>query len=74
MAIVGEQGPELVTMPQGSKVTPNDATERILSKNNNGNTELKLFIDGREFARALAQYTGEETAVFNLRTGLGGAY
>ena len=72
LAIVGEQGPELVSMPRGSKVTPNDKTMDILGSNRN--MELKLFVDGREFARALAPFTGEESASFNLRTGLGGAY
>lgn len=72
MALVGEQGPELVTMPRGAKVTPNGETMDML--NSNKNMELKLFIDGREFARALAKNIGEESAVFNLRTGLGGAY
>ena len=72
LAIVGEQGPELVSMPRGSKVTPNDKTMNILSRSKN--MELKLFVDGREFARALAPYSGEESASFNLRTALGGAY
>ena len=72
LAIVGEQGPELVSMPKGSKVTPNDKTMDILSRSKN--MELKLFVDGREFARALAPYSGEESASFNLRTALGGAY
>ena len=67
-----EEGPELVSMPKGSKVTPNDKTMDLLSKNKN--MELKLFVDGREFARALAPYSGEESASFNLRTTLGGAY
>lgn len=74
MAIVGDQGPELVSMPRGSQVTPNGKTMDILNNNSNKNMELKLFVDGREFARALAPYTGEESATFNLRTGLGGAY
>lgn len=73
LAIVGEQGPELVSMPRGAQVTPNAKTMDILNSNNR-NMELKLFVDGREFARALAPYSGEESASFNLRTSLGGAY
>jgi phage-related minor tail protein len=33
MAIVGEQGPELVQMPKGSKVTPNDKTMGMMGGN-----------------------------------------
>ena len=29
LAIVGEQGPELVTLPKGAKVTPNEETEKM---------------------------------------------
>lgn len=72
MAIVGEEGPELVTMPRGSRVTPNEKTMDILGKSKT--MELILNIDGRQFARALAPFSGEETAVFNLRTGLGGTF
>lgn len=74
LAIVGEQGPELVSMPRGAQVTPNGKTMDILNNSSNRNMELKLFVDGREFARALAPYSGEESASFNLRTSLGGAY
>lgn len=31
IALVGEQGPELVSLPRGSQVTPNSQTEQILS-------------------------------------------
>ena len=74
LAIVGEQGPELVSMPRGAQVTPNGKTMDILNNSSNRNMELKLFVDGREFARALAPYSGEESASFNLRTSLGGAH
>ena len=74
LAIVGEQGPELVSMPRGAQVTPNGKIMDILNNSSNRNMELKLFVDGREFARALAPYSGEESASFNLRTSLGGAY
>ena len=69
LAIVGEEGPELVSMPTGSKVTPNNETMSIL-----GNKEMQFnfIMDGRQFARVLAKYNGEEQATFNLRTG--GAY
>lgn len=69
LAIVGEEGPELVSMPRGAKVTPNSETMNIL-----GNKEMQFnfIMDGRQFARVLAKYTGEEQATFNLRTG--GAY
>lgn len=69
-----EEGPELVSMPRGAQVTPNSKTMDMLNNSSNRKMELKLFVDGREFARALAPFTGEESASFNLRTGLGGAY
>ena len=72
LAIVGEQGPELVSMPKSSKVIPNDKTMDML--NRPSMMELVLNIDGRQFARALAPYSGEESATFNLRTGLGGTF
>lgn len=68
LAIVGEEGPELVSMPTGSKVTPNGETMDILNKN----MQFNFIMDGRQFARILAKYNGEEQATFNLRTG--GAY
>lgn len=34
-AIVGERGPELVTLPRGSNVYPQDATQRMLGGNTN---------------------------------------
>lgn len=74
LAIVGEQGPELVSMPRGAQVIPNSKTMDMLNNSSNRKMELKLFVDGREFARALAPYSGEESASFNLRTSLGGAY
>ncbi|MDB1924057.1 hypothetical protein PMY56_13650 [Clostridium tertium] len=69
LAIVGEEGPELVSMPTGSKVTPNKETMNILG---NKDMQFNFIMDGREFARILAKYNGEEQATFNLRTG--GAY
>lgn len=68
LAIVGEEGPELVSMPTGSKVTPNGETMDMLNKN----MQFNFIMDGRQFARVLAKYNGEEQATFNLRTG--GAY
>lgn len=35
LAVVGEQGPELVNLPRGSSVTPNAQTERMLKQTNN---------------------------------------
>jgi len=41
-AIVGEEGPELVNLPRGSQVIPNDETNRILAGRWNDNNEMKL--------------------------------
>lgn len=55
MAIVGEQGPELVTMPKGSKVTPADKTADILGQ---GSTFIiQSVLDGRVIAETIATYS-----------------
>lgn len=55
LAIVGEQGPELVSMPRGSQVTPNKETENILS--NGGTFILQTVLDGKVVAETIAPYT-----------------
>jgi TP901 family phage tail tape measure protein len=49
MAIVGEEGPELVTMPKASKVTPNHKTEKMLSNSstvNHFSPNINITIEG----------------------------
>lgn len=61
-AIVGEAGPELLELPQGAKVKPltpdknekTDASERTIK------LEIPLFLDGKQIAKASAQYIDKE--------------
>ena len=55
LAIVGEQGPELVSMPRGSQVIPNRETENILS--NGGTFILQTVLDGKVVAETIAPYS-----------------
>lgn len=55
LAIVGEQGPELVSMPRGSKVTPNRETENILS--NSGTVILQTILEGKVVAETIAPFS-----------------
>lgn len=55
LAIVGEQGPELVSMPRGAQVTPNRETENILS--NGGTFILQTVLDGKVVAETIAPYS-----------------
>ena len=55
LAIVGEQGPELVSMPRGSQVTPNRETESILS--NKSTFILQTVLDGKIVAETIAPYS-----------------
>jgi phage-related protein len=59
MAIVGEQGPELVNLPRGSQVTPNRETENML--NGSGQPEYiqnSIYLDGKKIGDSVskAQY------------------
>ena len=55
LAIVGEQGPELVSMPRGTKVTPNRETENILS--NSGTVILQTVLEGKVVAETIAPFS-----------------
>lgn len=55
VAMVGEQGPELVELPTGSKVNTAEETKKMGS----GENLFVLNIDGREFMRAVAGYQDE---------------
>ena len=56
MALVGEQGPELVTMPRGAKVTPNRETENMLS-GNNSTVILQTILNGSVIAESIAPFS-----------------
>ena len=55
LAIVGEQGPELVSMPRGSQVIPNRESENILSSG--GTFILQTVLDGKVVAETIAPYS-----------------
>lgn len=53
LALVGEQGPELVNMPRGSSVTPNGRTEDLLGdKETHIHTHIHL--DGKELTEVVS--------------------
>lgn len=58
--LVGEQGPELVQLPQGAKVKTHRETNNIINK-----TEpqiIQVVLDGKVIAQAIAPYTGKALA------------
>ncbi|MEG0297425.1 MAG: phage tail tape measure protein [Clostridium sp.] len=55
VAMVGEQGPELVEMPRGAKVNTADETRKILGNNNNTNDKkciIQFVTDSKMWAEA----------------------
>lgn len=71
IAIVGERGPELVTLPTGSGVMPNDETERLLSQtitNNAGDTynitnEMQFVINASNADETILEQLRQELKV-----------
>lgn len=61
---VGEQGPELIELPRGSKVYSNQKSMDMVSGNNNISGNLKIEVpvrlDGRQIAKATVNFTAEE--------------
>lgn len=49
-ALVGEEGPEIVTLPRGSQVTPND---KLATVSNNQPIQLIVNLDGKVIAQGL---------------------
>lgn len=57
MALVGEQGPELVELPTGAKVnTAQETNDRLGGYNNNDDKPIQIFIDGKMVFEALNPY------------------
>ena len=65
-AIVGEEGPELVTMPTGAKVHNAKDTASMLS-GGDLTLNIPLSIDGRVIANAIAKYTDRELYAMQQR-------
>ncbi len=63
-AIVGEAGPELLELPQGAKVKPLSLVDREDNQSDAGERKIKLeiplFLDGKQIAKASAQYIDKE--------------
>jgi hypothetical protein len=70
MTLVGEQGPELVNLPRGSQVIPNDATRAMMGTG--GSIVYSPAIDARgasvEAVARLAQVLEQDRATFATRT------
>ena len=71
MAIVGEKGPELVSLPANSSVTPNSelrgaTVARTTSTQSQSPTTVILQLNEREFARAVVKVLDKK---LNLSTG-----
>ena len=68
-AIVGEKGPELLTLPAGASVASNKNLKGATAKAGSlaaGPTTVKLILNDREFAKAVIKVMDEK---LNLRTG-----
>jgi TP901 family phage tail tape measure protein len=57
MALVGEKGPELVTLPAGATVTPIPATASMAATIN-----VPVYLDTRQIALVTAQYNSDQAA------------
>ena len=57
MALVGENGPELVNLPKGSSVTPNNQLGKSggATQNFTFNNQFSSYVDTSEVARTLGR-------------------
>lgn len=69
-AIVGEQGPELVSLPRGAKVTPNSETQRILDRTQSVNSQGDTITNDVEMIFEIDARGADESAIDRLRTEL----
>ncbi len=69
---VGEQGRELIELPQGTKIHSNQKSEAMIGGGKSGSLTLNVpvIVDGREVAKASVKYTAEELS--NLMESQGG--
>jgi tape measure domain-containing protein len=61
LALVGEQGPELVNLPQGSQVKTNQETKDIMSNNNPEYINNTIILDGRVIAEVVSKHQQGKT-------------
>ena len=61
LTLVGEQGPELLTLPRGASVTPAHKTEQLLSSTNSTPQQISIIVqsvlDGKVLAETVTPYT-----------------
>ncbi len=57
MALVGEQGPELVELPKGAKVNTASETQSVLSSMGGGTFVFQSILEGRVIAETTAQFS-----------------
>lgn len=62
LSLVGERGPELVNIPQGSQVVPTEKTKELLSQNNVAGDNITINISGGSGIDM--EYIKEELEVF----------
>lgn len=62
LSLVGERGPELVNIPQGSQVVPTEKTKELLSQNNVAGDNITINISGGSGVDM--EYIKEELEVF----------
>lgn len=74
-AMVGENGPEVVSMPQGSRVTTAAETRRLLGANDNsrGDTHIHVYAEGAVLAETVRGWVAEGVEVAAVRGAAGGA-
>lgn len=72
LAVVGEEGPELVNLPRGSRVTPHDKSMGALRGLAGGGsmapTIVQLVVGGRVLEQILIQHTRETGEPLQVRT------
>ncbi|WP_419808389.1 phage tail length tape measure family protein [Sphingomonas sp.] len=72
---LAENGPEVVSLPAGSRVTPAAETRRLLSANDNvrGDTHIHVYAEGAVLAETVRGWVAEGVGVAAARGAAGGA-
>jgi hypothetical protein len=60
--MVGEQGPELLNLPIGARVTPLQGGGGALAGAGGADIIIPVYLDGREITRSVARWTGNKLA------------
>lgn len=75
MSLVGENGPEIVSMSRGARVTPAAETRRMLTANDNvrGDTHVHVYANDAVLADTVRGWVAEGVQVASVRGAAGGA-